>query len=154
MIAKIVSGGQTGVDRARPSTFALELGVPCGGSCPGPQGQGRPHPRPLPPDGDAEPHGYPTRTRWNVRDSDFTLVLTKGEPAGGTLLTVREAQRQRRPHTVVDLAAKDRLADELTRVRGMLVGVLVLNVAGPRESGRPGVYDKAKAFLQRLLGKT
>ncbi len=86
---------------------------------------------------------HATRTRWNVRDSDLTLVLTKGEPTEGTLLTVQAAKRQGRPCVVVDLAHDGQLNAEAERVRGLLAGVKVLNVAGPRESGKPGVYGKA-----------
>ena len=150
MIAKLVSGGQTGVDCAALDV-ALDLGIPVGGWCP----KGRkaeddriPERYPL-----TETTGaaYSTRTRWNVRDSDFTLVLTEGEPSGRTLLTVREAERQGRPHAVVDLTDAARLTGALARMRGLLAGVRVLNMAGPRESGHPGVYAKAKAFLRRLL---
>ena len=150
MIARVVSGGQAGVDRAALD-LALELGVPCGGWCP----RGRcaedgriPDRYPL---AETPDEDYPTRTLWNVRDSDFTLVLTDGEPSGGTLLTVQAARRQGRPHAVVDLADEGGIDAELARVRRLLAGVRVLNVAGPRESGSPGVYEKTKAFLRRLL---
>ncbi len=121
---KVVSGGQTGVDRAALDA-ALGLGLPCGGWRP----QGRraedgriPDRYPL-----TETPGkdYPTRTRRNVRDSDFTLVLTVGEPTGGTLLTVQAAKRQGRPCVVVDLADEGRLDAEAQRVRGLLVGHLL-----------------------------
>jgi predicted Rossmann-fold nucleotide-binding protein len=79
MIPRLVSGGQTGVDRAALDV-ALELGVPCGGWCP----KGRraedgriPDCYPLT---ETRTGDYATRTRWNVRDSDFTLVLSWGEP--------------------------------------------------------------------------
>ena len=89
---KIVSGGQTGVDRAALDV-ALELGLPCGGWCP----QGR-----RAEDGPIDPRyplretraaAYPVRTRWNVRDSDGTLILTRGRPDRGTALTADLAKR-------------------------------------------------------------
>src|SRR5215212_1496285 len=102
MIQKVVSGGQTGVDRAALDV-ALALGVPCGGWCP----RGRraedgavPDAYPL---AETPWHGYPQRTAWNVRDSDGTLVLTRGTPDRGTALTVRLARETKKPFLVVDL---------------------------------------------------
>src|SRR5262249_20137195 len=88
LIARLVSGGQTGVDRAALDA-ALEVGVPCGGWCPkGRKAEdGRIDDRyPL---CETPSAAYSQRTRWNVRDSDGTLVLAWGEPTGGTLLTVK-----------------------------------------------------------------
>src|SRR5437867_4357828 len=96
MFTKIVSGGQTGVDRAALDV-ALELGVKCGGWCP--QGRraedGRIDERyPLQ---ETPWDGYPQRTEWNVRDSDGTLILTCGEPDRGTALTIELVQRKKKP---------------------------------------------------------
>lgn len=100
----IVSGGQTGVDRAALDV-ALELGFLCDGWCP----RGR-----KAEDGPIACR-YPLRetpsarlsqrTEWNVRDSDGTLILTKGRPRGGTALTIQLATRLTRPHLVLDLDA-------------------------------------------------
>src|SRR5262249_25460405 len=102
MFVKIVSGGQTGVDRAALD-FALEHGIPCGGWCP----QGRlaedgviPERYPLQ---ETPWDGYPQRTEWNVRDADGTLILTRGEPDGGTAYTERVAGERKKPCLVVDL---------------------------------------------------
>jgi len=102
MIAKLVSGGQTGVDRAALDA-AIELGVPCGGWCP----KGRkaedgvvPARYPL---AETPSACYAQRTRWNIRDSDATLILTWGKPTGGTLLTLNECCKMGRPHLVIDL---------------------------------------------------
>jgi predicted Rossmann fold nucleotide-binding protein DprA/Smf involved in DNA uptake len=147
-LTRIISGGQTGVDRAALD-MALARGIPCGGWCP----QGRraedgtiPARYPLTETPTAD---YPQRTEWNVRDADATLVLTHGEPAGGTALTADLAHRLGKPLLVVDLAADldpDAVRSWLVKER-----VRVLNVAGPRESTFPGVYALARAFLQRLL---
>ena len=149
MVSKLVSGGQTGVDRAALDV-ALDLGIPCGGWCPrGRRADDGPIDLryPLRETPSAE---YAQRTEWNVRDSDGTLVLTRGEPRGGTALTVDIATELGRPALVLDLArASDAEAarDWLRREE-----IRVLNVAGPRESGAPGIYQAALSFLRAALG--
>jgi hypothetical protein len=145
---KIVSGGQTGVDRAALDV-ALRLGLPCGGWCP----RGRraedgaiPERYPLVETPDAR---YPQRTRWNVRDSDATLVLHSGPPRGGTALTLRLLARTGKPALRVDLDGESDPA-ALGEWIGRL-GIRVLNVAGPRESEAPGVGGKAARFLEGAL---
>jgi hypothetical protein len=150
---RIVSGGQTGVDRAALDV-ALENGITCGGWIP----RGR-----RAEDGvldaryplrETSSPAYAERTRRNVHDSNGTLVLCRGEPTGGTALTVACARDLRRPLRIVDLAERD-LAGEADpeSVRDWLARhrIAVLNVAGPRESGCPGIYDEAAAFLRRVL---
>ena len=145
MIAKLVSGGQTGVDRAGLDA-ALELGIPVGGW----RHKGRkaedgriPDRYPLTETPGAD---YPTRTRWDVRDSDFTPVLTEGEPSGGALLTVREAQRQGRRHAVADLVDKVRLPDELVKLRSLLTHVRVLTWAGRAKTDAPASTTGRRRF--------
>lgn len=147
-IRLIVSGGQTGADRAALD-FAIAHGLEHGGWCPaGRQAE----------DGPIDERyaltevdgGYALRTRLNVRDSDGTLVLNLGELAAGTLLTAEEARRQGRPLKVVQL--DEGISEELVRdVRAWLVEheIQVLNVAGPRESQRPGIYGLTFALLER-----
>lgn len=151
MVSKIVSGGQTGVDRAALDV-ALALGLPCGGWAP----RGRraedgrlPARYPL---RETTSAGYPQRTRYNVRDSDATLILTRGAPAGGTALTIACAKRMGRRCMLVDLALTD-LERERAAVREWLLDekVRVLNVAGPRESSAPGIAAQAAAFLYAVL---
>lgn len=149
IIGRIVSGGQTGVDRAALDA-ALALGIECGGWCPA----GR-----LAEDG-AIPAHYPLRdtptavfgqrTEWNVRDSDATLILTVGTPTGGTAHTIVHAQQLGKPYFVLDIGTA---APSPATVAEWFEGnkVRVLNVAGPRESKAPGVYRAAKAYLMRLL---
>ena len=145
---KVVSGGQTGVDRAALDV-ALELGIPCGGWCP----QGRraedgviAQKYPLRETPTAE---YAERTEWNVRDSGGTLVLTRGEPTGGTAFTIELARAYRRPCLVVDLAAPV----PAQTVRDWIAGhrIRVLNVAGPRAEGNAGIYEQAVAFLKQVV---
>jgi len=145
----VVSGGQTGVDRAALDA-ALAAGVPCGGWCP----RGRaaedgeiPARYPLRETPSAE---SPQRTEWNVRDADATLVLVRGEPQGGTALALRCAARLGKPHLVVDLEG---LPDPAARIRDFLAERPrgILNVAGPRESECPGIGAEAHALLAALL---
>lgn len=143
-----MSGGQTGVDRAALDV-ALELGLVCGGWCP----KGR-----KAEDGaiasrypltETPSEAYDQRTRWNVRDSDGTLILTEGEPESGTALTIAVARERGRPLLVLDL---NRPGDPAA-VRNWLSfhRVQTLNVAGPRESQIPGIYRRARDLLEKLL---
>ncbi|MFL5382592.1 MAG: putative molybdenum carrier protein [Longimicrobiaceae bacterium] len=148
---KIVSGGQTGVDRAALDV-ALELGMECGGWCPA----GR-----AAEDGPIDAR-YPLRetpspdpaqrTEWNVRDSDATLVLTSGAASPGTELTIEAARRLRRPLYTLDAGSPEDVGAfrrwlQVHRVR-------TLDVAGPRESEAPGIYAKATRILVALLDGT
>ncbi len=147
----IVSGGQTGVDRAALDV-ALAAGIKSGGWIPrGRRAEDGPLPACYPM---RETHGrdYAERTRLNVRDSDGTLILCRGAPSGGTRLTEILAARARRPYLIVDL----RTTIDPARVCRWLAcqHIRVLNVAGPRESGCPGIYAQARAFLERLLDET
>ena len=145
---KIVSGGQTGVDRAALD-MARKLGLPCGGWCP----KGR-----KAEDGrlaatyalDETPTGeYAQRTEWNIRDSDGTLVLTRGRPSEGTAFTIEVARRLGKPCLVLDLLDRPRAATARTWANKHAVHVL--NVAGPRESKCPGIYEEASSFLMKLF---
>jgi hypothetical protein len=136
------------VDRAALDV-AMQLGMPCGGWCP----KGR-----LAEDGTI-PDRYPLRetpsathaqrTEWNVRDSDGTLVLTRGQPTEGTAFTIAVAKRLRKPCLVLDLAR----TPEVSAVHSWTTqyGLQTLNVAGPRESKSPGIYQTASVVLSKLL---
>src|SRR5512147_325782 len=94
-------------------------------------------------------YAYAERTWRNVRDSDGTLVLTRGQPTGGTALTAGLARQLRRPFLLIDMEATPDLSvisDWLGRH-----SIRVLNVAGPRESTCPGIHGQAKALLSALL---
>jgi hypothetical protein len=149
---RIVSGGQTGVDRAALDA-ALAHGIACGGWCPE---ERRAEDGPIParyPQRELPGGGYRARTRRNVRDSDATLIVTFGRPRGGTAATLHDCRALGRPVLVVDGEALDpdtaagRLRDFLARH-----AVGVLNVAGPRASGHAGAYAYTLALLDRLLG--
>jgi predicted Rossmann fold nucleotide-binding protein DprA/Smf involved in DNA uptake len=149
-LRRIVSGGQTGVDRAALDA-ALALGMSCGGWCPlGRKAEDGLIPACYPLQ-ETPGEAYEQRTRWNVRDSDGTLVLTEGEPSGGTALTIEVARAWGRPLLMLDLNARPAPADAahwlfVNRIR-------VLNVAGPRESQAPGIQRRAYEFLENLLDK-
>jgi hypothetical protein len=150
MFDKVVSGGQTGVDRAALDV-ALELGVPCGGWCP----RGR-----RAEDGPIAPHyplqetpraEYRQRTAGNVRVADGTLVLTRGQPRGGTALTIRLACRLGKPCLIVDF--EQPLNPLTVSAWAQSARVRVLNVAGPRESEQPGIHAQAAQFLREILSQ-
>jgi hypothetical protein len=145
---RIVSGGQTGVDRGALDA-AVALGIECGGWCP----RGRlaedgriPRRYPLV---ECETSDYPVRTERNILDSDATLILCRGPLSGGTKLTRDLARRRGKPCLVVDLA----YPTDAQRVRDWLVDFQVetLNVAGPRESLSAGISRQASKFLVDLL---
>ena len=145
---KIVSGGQTGVDRAALHA-AREVGLAIGGWCP----KGRlAEDGVIPPDlplQETDSEDYAVRTEKNVLDSDGTLVISEGPLQGGTELTVKLALRHGKPLTVVNIASPPDVAALTRWVRDH--GIRVLNVAGPRESSRPGIYAAARRYLREVF---
>lgn len=151
MLKKIVSGGQTGVDRGALDA-ALALGFPCGGWCP----RGRraedgriPDIYPLT---ETDSARYIRRTRRNVEESDGTLIITRGAPTGGTAATVAHARRVGKPCRVEDL---DRVAPEAAAAAIAdwieAEGIGTLNVAGPRGSAFPAIAGDARELLTAVL---
>ncbi|MFZ2315772.1 MAG: putative molybdenum carrier protein [Gammaproteobacteria bacterium] len=136
----IISGGQTGVDRAALDV-AIKLGIPHGGWCP----KGR-----LAEDGSiAETYllketnttEYSERTIANIIDSDATLIIlpSNAEITDGTILTIEEVKRRGRQYLIMDIAD---LKSKQHIFHDWLLdnNVIILNVAGPRESQFPGIY--------------
>ena len=155
---KLFSGGQTGVDRAALD-IAIELGIPHGGWCP----KGR-----VSEDGvipsqyqliEMESDLYADRTRQNIVDSDGTLILYHERLQGGTLLTSRFAEQQKKPCHKVRLTRISQQSDsrslggKIKAARKWLHEnkIYTLNVAGPRASKEPEIYFRAKEFLRLLL---
>jgi hypothetical protein len=148
MIRKLVSGGQTGVDRAALDA-ALDADIEVGGWCPrGRRAEDGAVPDRYPLDQTPAPE-YAQRTAWNVRDSDGTLVITDDAPAGGTARTIEEARERGRPLLHVRTSAPDAVPriEQWVEERG----VAVLNVAGPRASEADGIYERAREILDPLL---
>ncbi|MDA0921373.1 MAG: putative molybdenum carrier protein [Planctomycetota bacterium] len=151
MIDRLISGGQTGVDRAALAV-ALELGIPCGGWCP----RGRraedgriPNRFPLK---ECTSKNYAVRTRMNVEDSDGTLILSRGKLSGGTALTESIARQLGKPWLVIDLVAEfdaQPVEDWIAENR-----IRILNVAGPRESQQVGIFDQACEYLRTFIKLT
>ena len=148
---RIVSGGQTGVDRAALD-FALAAGIPCGGVVP----KGR-----LAEDGripgrypvaEGDSPDYAARTEQNAARSDATLVIHRGSLSGGTLLTVSVCRRLGKPCRTVDLELMP-LKRAAAEVRSFLVEVRprTLNIAGPRESKCPGIHRQSLELLRAAL---
>jgi hypothetical protein len=148
---KIISGGQTGVDRAALD-FALRHGIQCGGRCPA---------RRLDEFGKIPDHypiqelqggGFTERTLQNVKDSDGTVVIYPVELCGGTEQTVRFCVDLKRPHQLIDALrvgtedAAELIADFVRKNK-----IDILNVAGPRQSEWPEGYAYASRALSAFL---
>lgn len=145
---RVISGGQTGVDRA-----ALEAAIACklehGGWCP----KGR-----RAEDGsiaeryhltETDSSSYANRTEKNVLEADATLILCRGRLRGGTRLTRQLAKSHQKPHLVVDLDDRSARANCRTWLNAQRPATL--NVAGPRESQSPGIAAAAQALLEGLF---
>jgi len=147
---KIISGGQSGVDRAALDA-ALALGIPAGGYCP----KGRkaedgiiPERYPLRElDG-----GYLARTERNVLESDATLIIHFGPLSGGTLRTFEFCRRHRKPCLLVDATTAE-VEEAVEKIRRFLEDheIATLNVAGPRASGEARAYPYTRELLESML---
>jgi hypothetical protein len=150
-LQKIVSGGQTGVDRGALDA-ALELGFPCGGWCPAGRKAEDGVIEARYPVVELQGAKYLERTVQNIVDSDGTLVLYFDYLQGGTEQTVAHCIRRRRPYKLVDgaeLSARDGARLAAGFVARHDVGML--NVAGPRQSKEPRAHAYAYAVISTLL---
>lgn len=150
-LARLVSGGQTGVDRAALDA-ALAHGLAYGGWCPAggwaedfttPPGLLARYPLLR----EADSPDPDVRTRLNVRDSHATLVVRpRSVVSPGTELTVHAAVQMRRPHLITTGTV-----EEVVEWLATLGTGLTLNVAGPRESEAPGGYALTRSLLDDVL---
>ena len=149
---KIISGGQTGADRAA-FDFALENGFEIGGFVPKSR---------LAEDGrisekysnlaETVTENPAERTELNVKNSDATLILSQGELKGGSLLTKEFAEKYKKPFLHIDFSAVPcELAARKTQKWLDSIDCGNLNISGSRASEDSEIYDKAKAFLQNLF---
>jgi hypothetical protein len=151
MIKKIVSGDQTGADQAALDA-AIELGVQHRGWVP----KGRPmESGPLPEKyklQEMRTSSYPRRTEQYVIDSDGTLLFSHGKLTGGSLLTQKMTEKHGRPFLHVDFnytspfAAVKAISYWIERH-----GIEILNVAGPRLSKDPSIYEQVKSVIRSVL---
>ena len=153
-VIKIVSGGQTGADRAGLDA-AIALGLEYGGWIP----QGRVAEDGMVPleylnTSEYSSPKYAPRTKANVRDSDATLIIVESFPLSqGTALTLRSAENHKKPHKVTCICDADAAEDVIDWLNSFpaLTRPFVLNVAGPKESVCVGIQERGRKFLVRVL---
>jgi len=160
VIGRIVSGGQTGADRAALDA-AIETGTPYGGWCPL-GGLAEDHPEPpglldhYPGLRESDSPDPVVRTELNVRDSDATLILVPGGTitSFGTALTEKFARRMKRPYAVVNPdPGPDAALPEVLNLIDRIPDGSTLNVAGPRESQALGIYEASRSLMVALLDR-
>lgn len=150
MLSKIISGGQTGADRAALDG-AIEASVPIGGSCPA----GR-----KAEDGEIPDYyglqeisgGYRQRTRKNIIESDGTAIFYDTFLSGGTELTLQFCIRFKKSYKLIDISLIDseKAAAVLIEFANKFQ-VETLNVAGPRASNHPGIYNYVKQAIFKTM---
>ena len=155
MITKIISGGQTGADRAALDS-AIKHGIPHGGWIP----KGR-----LAEDSslsvkyklkEMPTSSYPAQTEQNVIDSDGTLIISRGKRGGGADLTQKLAIKHGRPWLHIDLNQKKDHTDAAAKIKEWIVQeeIEVIHVAGPRASKDPHIYNKVMEILELVYPET
>ena len=152
MVGRIVTGGQTGADRAGLDV-AQELGLAAGGWVPrGRRAEDGVIPYRYTNLNETDSEAYEERTRLNVRDSDATVIFTFGPPAGGSALTADQARVLGRPLLVLDLD-QHRPEDAIELLRSWLTETRprALNVAGARSSEAPGIATATAHVLRGAL---
>lgn len=153
MLKKILSGGQTGVDRAALDV-AMAFQFSCGGSCPlGRKAEDGAIDAKYPLT-ELRSASYAARTRQNILDSDGTLILAFGPLTGGTLLTHQLCRRHQKAVLVAEIQQPKLLSDH-DAIEDWLIDhkIEILNIAGPRESSFPTAYGKSLAYLSQLFSR-
>ncbi len=150
MLSNIISGGQTGADRAALDA-GIESGFPIGGSCPaGRRAEDGPIDEVYPL---TEISGdYRERTEQNVIDADGTAIFFESHLFGGTEATRAFAIRERKPHQLIDISLIDP-PEAAALLAGFIreFDIRILNVAGPRASDCPTMYCYVKQVMTRVL---
>lgn len=152
-LSRIISGGQTGVDRGALDA-ALACGFPCGGWCPKDRvaEDGRlPDRYPLQ---ELAAGGYRQRTIRNIDGADGTAVIYFGAPEGGTELTLAQCIHRHRPYQLIDAQEiEPQRAAELLKAFIAAHSIGILNFAGPRASRSPEAYAYAVTVVASLLSR-
>ncbi len=151
MLKKIISGGQTGADRAAID-LAIKLSIPHGGWIP----RGRKtESGPLPLKyrlREMDTADYPSRTKQNIQDSHGTVILSRGRLTKGSELTKVFAKIAGKPNCHINLANNDSFEAAIILQSFILENQIeILNVAGPRASNDPGIYGDVKSILEAVL---
>ncbi len=162
MVKIIISGGQTGVDRAALDS-AINLNIAYGGWCP----KGRLDEMGVMPEKYNqlrevsghfynEKENYDARTKLNIRDSDGTLIVVPQRPLpaqikDGTLLTIDQVKKQNKPFLIISLSESHTNNSHKITEWISLNNITTLNIAGPRESNSPGIYQLSFFLLSKIL---
>jgi hypothetical protein len=153
MLSTVISGGQTGADRAALDA-GLEAAFPIGGSCPvGRMAEDGPisHTYTLTEIGG----GYRQRTKQNVVDSDGTVIFYESYVSGGTETTVLFCIRQGKPYKLIDIeTVEPEWAAELLIDFVDEFSVAILNVAGPRSSSCSKIYGYVKRVVSFVIQRS
>lgn len=152
IIEKLISGGQTGADRAALDV-AIALGLNYGGSIPkGRKTEEGPLDLKYDRMTELETSSYALRTEKNVLDADATLIFILGKMGQGTALTLETAKTHQKPCLHIDLEHRsDREAIERAREWMESIRPNIINVAGSRESKTNGIYGRVYDILIDVL---
>lgn len=151
-IQKIISGGQTGADRAALD-FALEQGIETGGFVPkGRRAEDGRISNKYPNLIETETADYAERTELNILQADATIIVSHGELQGGSLLTKQLTQEHKKPFLHIDFL-EDNVESVLVQAKEFLnsKNCKVLNIAGSRASEDRKIYARTKEFLRALF---
>lgn len=148
MLEKVLSGGQTGVDRAALDV-AIELGVAHGGWCPA----GRDADDGVIPDKyqltETAEQDHTVRTENNVKDADGTLMIYRGELHGGTAYAIEMAKHLNKPVLALNLDQDIDVEEVFDWVQSN--NIRIINIGGQRETKNPGIYFQSRKILSKLF---
>lgn len=153
MVTQIISGGQTGADRAALD-FAIKHNIPYGGWLP----KGRKTEDGTLPEKyqlQEMPTGeYAKRTEQNILDSDGTLIVSHEYLTGGSALTEFLAEKHKKPCVHIDLNKLNQKEASLIIDKWLQTHKIeVLNVAGPRAGKDPKIYQATLELLEAVFNK-